>query len=195
MGSPSEPSQQSSSTQRHPAISALPPHRYRMGPCTTPAPSNHGATNQGHPPDVSLGAAGATDLVAGQVGVVGGGDEVVAQGLAHVLVHLGVLLVEDVTSRREEVHHEAIQHHQVLLPGCGTQWRGVAEGCTLLAGCHPRDCPQLDVPCLPAVPCSPQTWHCSPQGTCKSPRVSHLHLNVPHPASAMFCLELAGWHP
>lgn len=52
-----------------------------------------------HPPDIGFGAAGATNLVTGQVGVMGRGDEVVAQGLAHVLVYLGMLLVEDVTSR------------------------------------------------------------------------------------------------
>lgn len=37
-------------------------------------------------------------LVAHQVGVVRGGDEVVAQRLGHVLVHVVVLWVEDVPS-------------------------------------------------------------------------------------------------
>lgn len=36
-------------------------------------------------PNIGLGAAGPADLRVGQIGVVGGGDEVVGKGLVHVL--------------------------------------------------------------------------------------------------------------
>lgn len=39
-----------------------------------------------HLPNVGFGAAGPLQLVLHQVGVVGGGDEVMVEGLTHVLV-------------------------------------------------------------------------------------------------------------
>lgn len=68
-----------------------PVHHHWISTCVAQATS-------WHPPDIGFSAAGASNLIAGQVGVMGGGDEVVAQGLAHVLVYLSMLLVEDVTS-------------------------------------------------------------------------------------------------
>jgi len=47
-----------------------------------------------HVPDVGLRAAVPGQLVLGEVGVVGGGDEVVRQRARHVLVNSGVLRVE-----------------------------------------------------------------------------------------------------
>lgn len=38
-------------------------------------------------PDIRLGTALAHDLVFGKVGVVGRGDEVVTERLAHILIH------------------------------------------------------------------------------------------------------------
>lgn len=48
-------------------------------------------------PGVHVGLGVGEELVAGQVRVVRRGDEVVAQGLLHVLIHLVVQRVEDVT--------------------------------------------------------------------------------------------------
>lgn len=46
-------------------------------------------------PDVSLHAAMSSELVLHEVGVVGGGDEVMAQRLAHVLEDAPPLCVKD----------------------------------------------------------------------------------------------------
>lgn len=48
-------------------------------------------------PGVHVGLGVGQELVSGQVRVVGGGDEVVAKRLVHVLVHLVVQRVENVT--------------------------------------------------------------------------------------------------
>lgn len=48
-------------------------------------------------PGVHVGLGVGEELVSGQVRVVRRGDEVVAQGLLHVLIHLVVQRVEDVT--------------------------------------------------------------------------------------------------
>jgi len=45
--------------------------------------------------NVGLGGGLAIELVAKKVGVVGGGDPVVREGLLHVLVHRGVVSVKD----------------------------------------------------------------------------------------------------
>lgn len=49
------------------------------------------------------------------------------------------------------------------------------------AGWPRMDCPHVGVPCLLAVPCSPQARRCGTQGTCESPWVSHAHPDVLHP--------------
>ena len=68
--------------------------------------------------DVSLQAAVSSQLVLQQVGVVRGGDEVVAERLAHVLVELSVLRFENGALLWAEVHLEAIEGHGALLLGC-----------------------------------------------------------------------------
>ena len=70
-------------------------------------------------PDVSLGAAGPFELILHQIGVVRGGDEVVTEGPAHVLIHLLVLCIEDHSFWMVQVHEEAIFGQQLLLLGCG----------------------------------------------------------------------------
>ena len=71
---------------------------------------------------------GYDELVPHQVGVVGGGDEVVAEGAVHVLVHLVVLGTEDVPRRAAHVVGEA--------------WGGEKD-CGWLEGC--RGPPTVDV--------------------------------------------------
>lgn len=61
--------------------------------------------------NVSFHAAGPPQLVFQQVGVMGRGDEVVAQGLAHILVEVLVLRIEDGALWRTQVHQEAIYGH------------------------------------------------------------------------------------
>lgn len=68
-------------------------------------------------PYIGLGAAGAPDLRVSQIGVVGGGDEVVGKGLVHVLEHTRVGRVQGSPIGRQQVHHEAIQCHQLMLLG------------------------------------------------------------------------------
>lgn len=70
-------------------------------------------------PDVALDAALAPDLVLYQVGVVGGGDEVVAERLAHVLPQCPVPGVEDGALRGAEVHEEPVGTQCMASPGCG----------------------------------------------------------------------------
>ena len=90
-------------------------------PLTTPKPAPRPAYLR-HPhivvPDVGLSAAGSPDLRVGQIGVVGGGDEVVGKGLVHVLEHACVGWVQGSPLRGQQVHHEAIQCHQLMLLGC-----------------------------------------------------------------------------
>lgn len=69
-------------------------------------------------PDVALNAALASDLVLNQVGIVGGGDEVVAERLAHVLPQCLVPGVEDGALRGAEVHEEPVSTQHVASPGC-----------------------------------------------------------------------------
>lgn len=49
------------------------------------------------------------------------------------------------------------------------------------AGWPRMDCPHVGVPCLLAVPCSPQAQCCGTQATCESPWVGHAHPDVLHP--------------
>lgn len=69
-------------------------------------------------PDVGLSAAGAGDLVLGEVCVVGRGDEVVGQRAAHVLVHSGMVWVNHVILSGEHVHGETILGHEAVLLSC-----------------------------------------------------------------------------
>lgn len=87
-----------------------------------PAEGVNGALpGRGCVPDVRLGAAGAGDLVLGEVGVVRRGDEVVGQGPAHVLVDPGLVGVEDVRLVGQHVHGEAALRHELVLLGCRTK--------------------------------------------------------------------------
>lgn len=72
-------------------------------------------------PNISLGAAGPSDLRVRQVGIVRGRDEVVGKGLTHVLEHTRVGHVEGGPLRRQQIHHEAIQRHQLVLLGYGEE--------------------------------------------------------------------------
>lgn len=53
------------------------------------------------------------ELVLHQVGVVGRGDEVVTQRLAHVLVNASAMRVKDVALDRAQVHQETVEAHGV----------------------------------------------------------------------------------
>lgn len=64
--------------------------------------------------DVSLGAAGSFELILQEIGVVRGGDEVVAEWFAHVLVDVLVAGVEDHSVLLVQVHEEAILGEQLL---------------------------------------------------------------------------------
>lgn len=55
-------------------------------------------------PDIPLHTAVSSELVFHKVRVVGGGDEVMAQGLAHVLVNAPTLRVKDGALIRAKVH-------------------------------------------------------------------------------------------
>lgn len=68
-------------------------------------------------PDVSLCAAGPFELILHEVGVVRGGDEVVVEGLVHVLVHLCVLGIEKHGLWVVQVHEEAIFAKQLFFLG------------------------------------------------------------------------------
>ncbi len=68
--------------------------------------------------DVRLQAAVSSELVLQEVGVVWGGDEVVAKRLAHVLVKLSMLRIKYGALLWAEVHLEAIERHGALLLGC-----------------------------------------------------------------------------
>lgn len=63
--------------------------------------------------DISLHAARSFQLVLQQIGVMGRGDEIVTQRLAHVLVEALVLCVKDGALRRAQVHQEAIYGHSL----------------------------------------------------------------------------------
>lgn len=64
-------------------------------------------------PDVSLHTALSSELVLHQVGVVGGGDEVMAQRLAHVLEDAPLLWVKDGVLSGAKVHQEAVKCHGI----------------------------------------------------------------------------------
>lgn len=70
--------------------------------------------------DVGLGAAGPFELVLHQVRVVRGGDEVVVEGLRHVLVQEAVGRVEDGAVFLVQVHEEPVFSHVLLL----LRWTG-----------------------------------------------------------------------
>lgn len=55
-------------------------------------------------PDIPLHTAVSSELVFHKVCVVGGGNEVMAQGLAHVLVNTSMLRVKDAALFRAKVH-------------------------------------------------------------------------------------------
>ena len=72
------------------------------------------------------------ELVPHQVGVVGGGDEVVAEGPVHVLVHLVVLGTEDVPRRAAHVVGEALGFREGLwLAGWMDGWMDAGAPPTL----------------------------------------------------------------
>lgn len=90
--------------------------------------SNHVATTSLVPsslqwflPDVRLRAAVSSQLVLGEVGVVRGRDEVVSQRSPHVLVHSGVVRVENTVLLRQHVHGESVGGHELVLLGCTGQ--------------------------------------------------------------------------
>lgn len=64
-------------------------------------------------PDVSLHAAMSSELVLHEVGVVGGGDEIMAKRLAHVLEDAPPLWVKDGALSRAKVHQEAVKCHGI----------------------------------------------------------------------------------
>lgn len=68
-------------------------------------------------PNVRLCAAGAFELILHEVGVVRGGDEVVVEGLAHILVHILVVWIQNHGIWVIQVHEEAIFGQQLLLLG------------------------------------------------------------------------------
>lgn len=68
--------------------------------------------------DVGLKAALASQLVLHQVGVVRGGNEIVAERLAHILVETQTVGFENRTLRGAQVHLEAVEGHGSLLLGC-----------------------------------------------------------------------------
>ena len=57
-----------------------------------------------------------------QVGVVGGVDVVVVQGLSHVLVEGVAGWIEDVSVLRAEVAEEAVQAQHMPQFACGVEW-------------------------------------------------------------------------
>lgn len=65
--------------------------------------------------DVGLGTARSFELVQHQVGVMGGGDEVVIKRLPHVLIHTNVGGVKDQTFQMGQVLQEAIFGHVLIL--------------------------------------------------------------------------------
>lgn len=68
-------------------------------------------------PDVGLGTARPFELVFHQVGVMGGGDEVMIEWLPHVLVHLNVGGVKDQTFQMGQVLQEAVSGEVLFLLG------------------------------------------------------------------------------
>ena len=68
-------------------------------------------------PDVALHATLAPELVLHQVGVVRGGDEVMAERLVQVLEETAPPGVLDGALRRAQVHQEAVKGHGVELLG------------------------------------------------------------------------------
>lgn len=74
-------------------------------------------------PYVGLSAARAFKLILHQVSVVGGGDEVMVEGLAHILEHLLMSGVKDRALLLVQVHEEAILGHMLILLGCGNAHR------------------------------------------------------------------------
>ena len=72
-------------------------------------------------PDVRLCAAGPSQLVLSEVGVVGGGDEVVCQWVFHVLVNPSMFRVQHTVLLRQHVHGETIGGHELVLLGCTGQ--------------------------------------------------------------------------
>lgn len=68
-------------------------------------------------PDVGLGTARPFELVLHQIGVMGGGDEVMIDWLPHVLVHINVGGVEDETFQMGQVSQEAVFGHVLILLG------------------------------------------------------------------------------
>lgn len=72
-------------------------------------------------PDVTLDTAVSPELVLQQVGVVGGGDEVMAQWLAHVLVELLHSWVKNRAFGRDEIHQQAVDRHCLTLLRCATE--------------------------------------------------------------------------
>lgn len=72
-------------------------------------------------PDVWFCAAVPGQLVLGEVGVVGGGDEVVCQRLCHVLINPCMIRVKRAVFLRQHVHGETIGCHELVLLGCTGQ--------------------------------------------------------------------------
>ena len=95
-------------------------------------------------PDVRLCAAVSSQLVRSEVGVVGGGDEVVRQWAPHVLVNLSVLRVEHAVLLRQHVHGETVGGHELVFLGCTGQkaQTQVSKGRGVI------------IPCRKSQPCS-----------------------------------------
>lgn len=66
-------------------------------------------------PDVCLSTARSFELVLHQVGVMGGGDEVMIEWLPHVLIHTDVGGVKDQTFQMGQIAQEAVFGHVVIL--------------------------------------------------------------------------------
>lgn len=54
-----------------------------------------------------------SELILHQVGIVGGGNKVMAQGLAHVLEDTPPARVKNGALRRAKIHQEAIKRHGI----------------------------------------------------------------------------------
>lgn len=82
-----------------------------------PVPEAAGEAEQ-RLPDVGLCAAVSSQLVLGEVGVMGGRDEIVCKRVRHVLVNSGMLCVEHTVLLGQHVHGESVGSHELVLLSC-----------------------------------------------------------------------------
>lgn len=74
-------------------------------------------------PDIRLGTALTHDLVSGKVGVVGRGDEVMTERVAHILIHSAMLWIKHNVLLGQHVHCETIGCHELVFPSCDPENR------------------------------------------------------------------------